>query len=195
MRKQTLFVAVSSVFILSLIFALNQYFKIKPHLGSHIPPISFINQYDKRQKMCRDKKTTIVMILSSKCRFCRFQLNVVRKNSEAFSACRLYLLSLDPLIQKDDDSTWWSDLSAKSNIYIGTVDKADVMRHFGAVKIPALFFYDQNKGLFAAKYGLLGWDEMKLILNQSNNKPLMDKIRRIRDERTDKRTTRTNLRW
>jgi len=93
---------------------------------------------------------TLIMLFSTLCPHCMYELDLFDKNYPAFSHIQIYLITTDPGFQPCKDSMRWLNLFAADRVVWATISEPDFNRHFGSAISPSMFIFD-SAGILRCK--------------------------------------------
>jgi hypothetical protein len=93
---------------------------------------------------------TLIMLFSTRCPHCLYELDVFDKNYSALSHIQIYLVTTDPGFQLCKDSMRWFNLFTADRVVWARITEYDFIRHFGSAISPAMFIFDAH-GILKSK--------------------------------------------
>jgi len=93
---------------------------------------------------------TLVMLFSTQCPHCLYELDLFEKNLTRLSNIRLFLLTPEKEFKPCEVDPRWMKLALAENVTWARVAESAFGRSFGAAISPSLFFFD-NSGILRKK--------------------------------------------
>ena len=98
-----------------------------------------------------DGKVALILFQPD-CDHCQREAVDIEKNLAGFKDFKLYFVSSAPLNEIDAFAQQYN-LKNKPNVFFGTTDAVNVLKHFGPVETPSIYLYSEKKQLIESFNG------------------------------------------
>jgi hypothetical protein len=134
-------------------------------LGSAMPEIEFYS-CDSILRLKPDSTiNTLVVYFHNKCKYCRYQLKLFNDHINDFKDLKLYLLTREKELFKNQEPKKWPALSGAKNVFWGIVDRNLFVSGFGSGLTPSLYFFDKDGMLYNKIRGEVRFEKIASLKN------------------------------
>jgi hypothetical protein len=125
------------------------------------------NYQNKKQCVISKNQPIVILFYNTKCRFCRYQLNILESKADSISSFCLYLLTTDSLYFKKEMNQKWQKLSRSSACTFGFIDQSDLLQKFGKIHTPSIVIFSADLQLYGVLRGVQDWRQILRTVNAS----------------------------
>lgn len=93
-----------------------------------------------------------LILFQPDCDHCQREAVDIEKNLQGFKDFKLYFVSSAPMNEIDAFAQEYK-LKDKPNVFFGTTDAVNVLKHFGPIETPSIYLYSEKKQLIQSFNG------------------------------------------